>query len=197
MDVNPTTAVIAISLGLGVFLAFAPIARWISSGALPTAKALEIAQKAERDARAEAERVRVAMEEMDARLNNQRAMLDEADRRIARLRQALQDAETYVVECIQTMQRAGVTPPSRHYANDPPSRQRAHSMAEFIAEYFTDDDITVMFAEFRVPEYDAPQASTLIRAHRLTNATRGAATRLREYVLEKRPNLAEELKEIV
>ena len=134
---------------------------------------------------------------MDARLNRQRALLDEADRRISRLRQALQEAETYVVECIQAMQRAGVTPPTRRYAHDPPGRVRAHSMAEFISEYFTDEEITIMFTDFRVSPSDSPQASTLTRAHKFTFATRGAEVRLRAYLIEKRPNLGEELKEIV
>lgn len=196
MDTN-ATIVLAAAAVIGAFLSFTPIARWMTNGAVSTTAALKIAQQAEKDARAEAERIRAAQAEMDDRLNKQRALLDDSDRRIARLRQALQEAETYVVECILVMQRAGVTPPTRHYAHDQPGRTRAHSMAEFIAEYFTDDDLTLMFADFRVPEYDAPHASTLIRAHKFALATRGATARLREYIMEKRPNLSEELKEIV
>lgn len=188
---------IAGAAALGFFLAFTPIARLFAPGSVAASRDIQNARKAEAEARAESERIRVAQEEMDARLNKQRALLDEADRRIARLRQALQETETYVIECIQVMQRAGVTPPTRRYTNDPPFRQRAHSMAEFIAEYFTDDDLTLMFADFRVPEHDAPQASTLIRAHKFTVATRRAQEKVREYIAGKRPNLADELQEVI
>lgn len=192
-----TTIVLAAATVVGVFLSFTPIARWVTSGTVASSVALKIAQQAEKEARAEAERIRAAQAEMDERINKQRALLDEADRRIAKLRQALQDAETYVVECIQAMQRAGVTPPTRRYAHDPPNRMRAHSLAEFITEYFTDDEITIMFADFRVSPSDAPSASTLIRAHKLTLAVRGAEPRLRQYLAEKRPSLADELQEAV
>lgn len=197
MDPTTSTIVIAGAAVLGFFLAFTPLARLFTAGGISASGDIQSARKAEAEARAESERIRAAQEEMDARLNRQRALLDDSDRRIAKLRQALQDAETYVVECIQAMQRAGVTPPTRHYAHDPPGRMRAHSLAEFIAEYFTDDDITIMFADFRVSSSDVSQASPLIRAHKFTLATRGAETRLRAYLIEKRPNLAEELQEVV
>lgn len=197
MDPTTSTVVIAGAAVLGFFLAFTPIARLFTSGVIGSAKAVEVARKAEADARAESERIRAAQEEMDARLNRQRALLDDSDRRIARLRQALDDAERYVVECIQAMQRAGVTPPTRRYAHDPPGRIRAHSLAEFIAEYFTDEEITIMFADFRVSPSDSPQASTLIRAHKFTLATRGADANVRKYLIEKRPALVEELQEVV
>lgn len=196
MDTNATIVLAAVAV-IGAFLSFTPIARWMTNGAVSTTAALKIAQQAEKDARAEAERIRAAQAEMDDRLNKQRALLDDSDRRIARLRQALQEAETYVVECILVMQRAGVTPPTRHYAHNQPGRTRAHSMAEFITEYFTSDEITIMFADFRAQQYDAPNASNLIRAHKFTLATRGAEAKVREYVMEKRPNLAAELEEIV